>query len=67
MVATPKSSLFLGISCVAAIAAVGCCFELSSGAPELGATVTRTILGLSIPLAGLSFWLAVKAARESLE
>lgn len=60
--ATPKSMLFLGLSCIAAIAAVGSVFELTSGDPELGATVTQVILALSLPLAGLGFLGAVKSA-----
>ncbi|NES08262.1 MAG: hypothetical protein F6K22_39155, partial [Okeania sp. SIO2F4] len=47
MVGTPKSSLFLGGSCIAAIAAVGSVFELSSGEPELGSLVTGVILSFS--------------------
>ena len=60
--ATPKSMLFLGLSCIAAIAAVGSVFELTSGEPELGSTVTTTILALSLPMAALSFFGAVKSA-----
>lgn len=59
----PKSSLFLGASCVAAIAAVGSIFELSSGEPELGALATGIILALSIPGGVLLFLAAVRAAR----
>ncbi len=60
--ATPKSMLFLGLCCIAAIAAVGSVFELTSGEPELGATVTTIILALSLPMAALSFFGAVKSA-----
>lgn len=63
MVGTPKSSLFLGLSCIAAIAAVGSVFELTSGAPQLGTLVTGSILGLSIPIAVGSFLAAVRAAQ----
>jgi hypothetical protein len=62
---TPKSGLYLGGSCVTAIAAVGSIFELSSGQPDLGVQVTAIILGLSIPLTGLFFFAAVKDAREN--
>ncbi|ERT08934.1 putative membrane protein [Lyngbya aestuarii BL J] len=67
MVGTPKSSLFLGGSCIAGIAAVGSIFELSSGQPELGGTVTTVILLLSIPLGGLLFWAAVRDAQANQE
>ncbi len=65
MVGTPKSSLFLGGSCIAAIAAVGSIFELSSGDPQLGGVTTAVILALSIPLAGLLFWAAVQDAQAN--
>jgi hypothetical protein len=65
MVGTPKSSLLLGGSCVAAIAAVGSIFELSSGEPQLGGLVTGIILGLSLPLAALLFYVAVQEARAN--
>lgn len=67
MVGTPKSSLFLGGSCIAAIAAVGSIFELSSGDPQLGSMTTSVILALSIPLAGLLFWAAVQDAQANQE
>ncbi|WP_228054651.1 hypothetical protein [Gloeocapsopsis crepidinum] len=57
---TPKSGLFLGGSCIAAIAAVGSVFELSSGQPDLGVTVTSVILAMSIPLTGFLFYAAVR-------
>lgn len=62
---TPKSGLFLGGSCVAAIAAVGSIFELSSGQPDLGVTPTAAVLALCIPLTGLFFYAAVKDARAN--
>jgi hypothetical protein len=52
-------------SCVAAIAAVGSIFELSSGNPELGTLVTGIILTASIPLTGLFFYAAVRDARAN--
>lgn len=64
-VMTPKSGLFLGGSCVAAIAAVGSIFELTSGTPDLGVLVTGTILAISIPLGGLLFYAAVRAANAN--
>ncbi|NJK39337.1 MAG: hypothetical protein HC835_02750 [Oscillatoriales cyanobacterium RM2_1_1] len=67
MVGTPKSSLLLGGSCVAAIAAVGSIFELSSGTPQLGSSVTTAILLLSIPLGIFLFWAAVQDARANQE
>lgn len=63
--ATPTSLLFLGLSCVAAIAAVGSVFELTSGAPDLGTTVTGGILAASVPFAALCFYLAVRAADQA--
>lgn len=66
MVATPKSSLFLGICCILAIAATGSVFELSSGVPQLGTGVTTAILILSVPSSILCFVWAVRAAREAM-
>jgi len=62
---TPKSGVFLGGSCVAAIAAVGSVFELSSGEAELGNLVTSVILAVSIPLTVLLFFAAVRDARAN--
>jgi hypothetical protein len=56
---TPKSGVFLGGSCVAAIAAVGSVFELSSGSPQLGGTLTGIILAVSVPLTAIFFYTAV--------
>ena len=65
MVGTPKSGLCLGGSCIAAIAAVGSIFELSSGEPDLGVSITGIILALSIPLSVLLFFVAVQDARAN--
>jgi uncharacterized membrane protein YfbV (UPF0208 family) len=62
---TPKSGIFLLGSCIAAIAATGCVFELTSGDPDLGNTVTTAILAASIPLTALFFWAAVKDTRAN--
>jgi hypothetical protein len=62
---TPKSGLLLAGSCVAAIAAVGCIFELSSGQPQLGGTITGIILALAVPFTGVFFYAAVKDARAN--
>lgn len=62
---TPKSGVFLAGSCVAAIAAVGSIFELSSGIPQLGTLATGTILALAIPLTGILFYMAVQDARAN--
>lgn len=62
---TPKSGVFLAGSCVAAIAAVGSVFELSSGTPQLGTLTTSVILALAIPLTGLLFYAAVQDARAN--
>ncbi|PSB17358.1 hypothetical protein C7B65_18970 [Phormidesmis priestleyi ULC007] len=56
---TPKSGVFLGGSCVAAIAAVGSVFELSSGNPQLGGLTTGIILAISVPLTAIFFYTAV--------
>lgn len=62
---TPKSGVFLGGSCVAAIAAVGSVFELSSGEPQLGALTTGIILAMSIPLVIIFFLAAVRDAKAN--
>lgn len=62
---TPKSGLFLAGSCIAAIAAVGSIFELSSGEPELGSLVTGIILALSVPLVVVFFLVAIRDARAN--
>ncbi|MBD2386187.1 hypothetical protein [Cylindrospermum sp. FACHB-282] len=67
MYLTPKSGLYLGGSCITAIASVGSVFELSSGQPDLGVQVTAIILGLSIPLTGLFFFAAVRDARANMK
>jgi hypothetical protein len=65
MIESPKVGLFLLGSCVAAIAAVGSIFELSSGEPQLGSLVTEIILAASIPLTGLFFYAAVQNANAN--
>jgi hypothetical protein len=62
---TPKSGLLLALSCIAAIAAVGSIFELSSGVPDLGNTTTGIILAFSIPVSGLCFYAAVLDAKAN--
>lgn len=62
---TPKSAVFLGACCVAAIAAVGSIFELSSGEPQLGNLTTSIILAISVPAVGLLFYAAVRSANTS--
>jgi len=64
---TPKSGLLLAGSCVAAIAAVGSIFELSSGSPDLGTLPTTVVLGLCAPLVGVLFYAAVKDAKANQE
>jgi hypothetical protein len=61
-----KSQLLLGVSVIAAIAFVGCIYELSSGSPELGSTITWAILGASLPACVFFFLTAVKLARASM-
>ncbi len=60
---TPKSGVLLGVSCIAAIAAVGSVFELTSGQPDLGMFTTGLILAASIPLAIISFVIAVQDTK----
>ncbi|TVQ08529.1 MAG: hypothetical protein EA368_11555 [Leptolyngbya sp. DLM2.Bin27] len=67
MSVTPKSGLLLGGSCIAAIAAVGSVFELSSGSPDWGTVPTTIILGLCLPLVAILFYAAVKDARANQE
>jgi hypothetical protein len=62
---TPKSGVLLLLSCIAAIASVGCVFKISSGEPDLGNTTTGLILAASIPLTALLFWAAVKDTRAN--
>ena len=62
---TPLSGLCLLGACVSAIAAVGSIFELSSGAPELGSTVTGGILAISIPLCIGLFYIAVRSSNAA--
>lgn len=65
MIMTPKSGILLGGSCVAAIAAVGSIFELSSGNPEYGTVITGIILAVSAPLTVICFLAAVSDARAN--
>jgi len=62
---TPKSGVFLAGSCIAAIAAVGSIFELSSGDPQLGTPLTGVILAVSVPLVLVFFFAAVRDARAN--
>lgn len=64
---TPKSGLFLGGSCVSAIAAIGSIFELSSGNPDLGTLLTSLILAASVPLCGVLFYAAIRDANKANE
>lgn len=59
------SGLFLGGSCVAAIAAVGSIFELASGEPDLGSINTAIILAISIPMTVFLFFAAVRNANAN--
>lgn len=62
-----QAQLLLGVSIVAAIAFVGCIFELSSGMPKWGAAATWGILAVSLPLSVGSFLVAVRLARASMQ
>jgi len=61
-----RAQLLLGVAIIAAIAFVGCIFELSSGHPSWGETATWAILVGSVPLGVYCFITAVKLARASL-
>jgi uncharacterized protein (DUF983 family) len=61
-----KSQLFLASSFVSAIAFVGCVFELTSGEPQWGQTVTWGILVVSVPITVVMFVTAVKMAKTAL-
>ena len=67
MYLTPKSGLFLAISCITAIAGVGSVFEITSGQPDLGMQTTAIILALSVPMTVLSFLAAVKDAKANIK
>lgn len=60
---TPKSSVFVGGSCVAFIAAIGSIFELTSGQPDLGNPITATILAVSLPLGAYLFFAAIRESN----
>jgi hypothetical protein len=62
---TPKSGALLGLSCIAAIAAVGCVFELSSGRPEYGTLTTSVILAISTPIVFVALIAAIRDARAN--
>lgn len=64
---TPKSGILLLLSCIAAIAGVGCVFELTSGQPDLGSTTTTAILIASIPATALFFCIAVQDTRANMK
>jgi hypothetical protein len=61
-----KAQLFLGLSVIAAIAFVGCIFELASGEPQWGKALTISILAVSLPLTIMTFLQAVKLAKSSM-
>ncbi|MEL6136109.1 MAG: hypothetical protein AAFQ61_07215 [Cyanobacteria bacterium J06626_23] len=65
MMMTPKSGLFLAGTCVTAIAAVGCVFELAYGEPDLGVGLTGLILALCVPLTIVFFVVAVKDTKAN--
>lgn len=67
MYMTPKSGLFLALSCISAIAFVGSIFELTSGQPDLGTQNTAIILILSIPVTVVAFFVAVKDAKANIK
>jgi hypothetical protein len=60
---TPLGSICLLGACVTAIAAVGSVFELASGTPEYGTTITGAILAISVPLTVGLFYVAVRSTN----
>jgi hypothetical protein len=60
---TPLGSICLLGACITAIAAVGSVFELASGTPEYGSTITGSILAISIPLTVGLFYVAVRSTN----
>lgn len=62
---TPKSGICLLLCCITAIAGVGSVFELSSGNPELGSTITSLILAASLPLTVVLFLVAVRDTKAN--
>ena len=60
------AQLLLGVAMIAAIAFVGCIFELSSGNPNWGQTATWAVLLGSAPVGVFCFITAVKLARAGL-
>jgi hypothetical protein len=60
---TPLGSICLLGACITAIAAVGSVFELSSGTPEYGSTITGAILAISIPATVGLFYVAVRSTN----
>ena len=61
-----KAQLILLIAIVAAIAFVGCIYEISYGAPDFGFAITWAILLISLPVGVYSFVKAVTLARKSI-
>jgi hypothetical protein len=62
---TPLSGLCLLGACISAIATVGSVFELSSGSPEWGNTITGGILAVSSPLCISLFYIAVQSSNAA--
>ncbi len=60
---TPLGSICLLGACITAIAAVGSVFELASGQPDYGTTLTGTILAVSVPLTVGLFYVAVRSTN----
>ncbi len=56
----PLAGLMLALACVLGIAATGSVFELAYGDPDLGVSLTRLILGLSLPGSVLTLLLAIR-------
>ncbi|MEB3167246.1 MAG: hypothetical protein ACKN89_15240 [Cyanobium sp.] len=61
----PWAGLFLALACVLGIAATGSVFELAYGDPDLGATTTGWILGISLPGTVVALLVAIRLNRPS--
>jgi hypothetical protein len=61
----PWAGLFLALACLLGIAATGSVFELAYGDPDLGATTTSWILGLSLPGTVVALLVAIRFNRPA--
>ena len=59
------SGLIFALACVLGIATTGCVFELAYGDPDLGVTLTRWILGLTLPATFGSLLVAIRLNKPA--